>query len=400
LSVPRAHGSDRGPHGALRLPMVGKEQAMDTTTRNATAQVTRKALLDGVAKANKVTDSKAPQPILANVLIETTSPDRLTITATDFETALEVSIEAQSRGRIKFTVNAKRLVVLLKKLPKDADLEITHNDKEHWLTISSEGIDYRLATMPAEEFPPFPIRKGQTLKVTSELFEAMGDVLYAAPTDETRRILNGVCLVFDGDKVEVVATDGSQLALYEYRNGDGPPEPFMLTIPRKSVHTMVGLFKKGDAWMVYDEETLRFSIEGLSVYARAIEGQFPNYKQIMPQNKNGQLRVNRKDFIQALDGVAIMSSDRSRCVTFEPKNGSLSLSAGDTEYGSATGKVEAVSEGEHIKFGANAGYVLNALKTIGTKDVVVNIEDALSPIVMKPSDSEDKLTMVIMPMRM
>ncbi len=107
MSVPRAHGSDRGPHVALKPPIKGKEQAMDTTTRSATAQVTRKALLDGVAKANRVTDSKAPQPILANVLIETTSPDRLTITATDFETAIETSIDAQSRGRIKFTVNAK-----------------------------------------------------------------------------------------------------------------------------------------------------------------------------------------------------------------------------------------------------------------------------------------------------
>ena len=373
---------------------------MDTTTRGATVQVTRQALLDGVAKANRVTDSKAPQPILANVLIETTSPNRLTITATDFETALVVSIEAQSRGRIKFTVNAKRLTQLLKKLPKDVSLTLTHDDNEHWLTISSEGIDYRLATMPVEEFPPFPIRKGQMLRVTAELFEAMGNVLYAASTDETRRILNGVCLVFDGDRVEVVATDGSQLALYEYRNGDGPPEPFMLTIPRKSVHIMISVFKKGGAWMVYGKDWTRFSIEGLSVYSRAIEGQFPNYKQIMPENTNGQLVVNRKDFIQALDGVAIMSSDKSRFVTFEPKNGALVLFTEDTELGSATGKVEAVSEGEHIKFGANAGYVLNALKTIGTKDVVVNIEDALSPIVIKPSDSEDKLTMVIMPMRM
>ena len=371
---------------------------MDTKTRSATAQVTRKALLDGVAKANKVTDSKAPQPILANVLIETTSPDRLIITATDFETALEVSIEAQSRCRLKFTVNAKRLIALLKKLPKDASLEMSHDAE--WLTISSEGIDYQLATMPVEEFPPFPIRKGQMLKVTSELFEAMGNVLYAASTDETRTILNGVLLAFDGDKVEVVATDGSQLALYEYRNGDDSVEPFMLTIPRKSVHTMISVFKKGDAWMVYGEDWARFSIEGLSVYARAIEGQFPAYKQIMPENKRGQLVINRKAFIQALDGVAIMSSDRSRFVTFEPKNGALVLFTEDTELGSATGKVEAISEGEHIKFGANAGYVLNALKTIDTEDVVVNIEDALSPIVMKPSDSEDKLTMVIMPMRM
>lgn len=375
----------------------------------ATVQVTRKTLLDGVAKANRVTDSKAPQLILANVLIETMPPGRLTIRATDFETALEVSIEGKSnaynyllwrKDQLKFTINAKRLTQLLKKLPKDADLEIVHNKDTEWLTISSEGIDYRLATMPVEEFPPLPIRKGQTLKVTAELFEAMASVLNCASTDESRLTLNGVCLAFDGDRVEVVATDGSQLAHYEYRNGDGPLEPFELTIPRKSVHTIISVFKKKDAWMVYGKDWVRFSAEGVGIYSRNIEGQFPNYKQIMPENKNGQLVINRKDFIQALDGVAIMSSDRSKCVTFEPKNGALVLFTEDTEIGSATGKVEAVSKGEHIKFGANAGYVLNALKTIDTEDVVVNIEDALSPIVMKPSDSEDKLTMVIMPMRM
>jgi len=379
--------------------MLRKAKAMDTTTRSATVQVTRKALLDGVAKANRVTDSKAPQPILANVLIETTSPDRLTIMATDFETALEVSIEAQSRGRIKFTVNAKRLTQLLKKLPKDVGLTLTHDDNEYWLTISGGRTDYRMATMPVDEFPPLPTIKGQTFKVTPELFEAMGDVIYAASTDYARTILNGVHLVFEGENVEVVATDGHQLAHYEYRNGDSPIKPVEVTIPRKSIHAAISVFNRQSAWIVFGEHHVLFWSNGLSLIARSLEGHFPDYKQIMPENKNGQLVINRKDFIQALDGVAIMSSDRSRCVTFEPRNGSLSLSAEDTEIGGAIGKIKAVSEGEHIKFGANASYVLNALKTIGTEDVVVNIEDALSPIVMKPSDSEDKLTMVIMPMR-
>jgi len=385
-----------GLMGHLGSRIAGKGKAM----KKATVQVTRKALLDGVAKANRVTDSKAPQPILANVLIETTSPDRLTITATDFETAIETSIDAQSRGRIKFTVNAKRLTQLLKKLPKDVGLTLTHDDNEHWLTISSNRTDYQLATMPAEEFPPFPTIQGQPFKVTPEIFEAMGSVLHCASTDESRYILNGVYLAFEGERVEVVATDGSQLSLYEYRNGDGPPEPFNVTIPRKSVHTALSVFKGRDVRIVVGENHILFWSNGLSLTARSMEGHFPDYKQIIPENKNGQLVINRKAFIQALDGVAIMSSDRSRCVTFEPKNGSLSLSAGDTEYGSATGKVEAVSEGEHIKFGANAGYVLNALKTIDTEDVVVAIEDALSPIVVKPSDGDDKLTMVIMPMRL
>jgi len=366
----------------------------------ATVQVTRKALLDGVTKANRVTDCKAPQPILANVLIETVSPDRLTIMATDFETAIEVSIEAQSEGPTKFTVNAKRLTQLLKKLPKDADLEITHDKDTEWLTISTGSTEYRLATMPAEEFPPFPMLDGQAFQVTAELFEAMGDVLYATSTDLAHTILNGVYLAFDGDKVEVVATDGHQLAHYEYLNGDGPPEPFSMTIPRKSVHAMIGLFKKGDAWIVHGKDHVRFSTEGVSVYSRAVEGQFPNYRQTMPENKNGQLVINRKDFIQALDGVVIMCSDKSRCVTFEPENGSLSLFAGDTEYGSAKAKVTAVTKGEDIKFGANAGYVLNALQTIGTEDVIVAIENDLAPIVFKPSQETDsELTMVIMPMR-
>ena len=397
MSVPRAHGSDRGPHGALRLPIEGKEQVMD----KATVQVTRKALLDGVAKANKVTDSKAPQPILANVLIETTSPDRLTITATDFETAIETSIETQSRLRVRFTVNAKRLTQVLKKLPKDADLTLTHNKKTEWLTLSTGSIEYRLATMPAEEFPPFPILKGQTFKVTPELFEGMGNVLGCVSTDEARYILNGVHLVFEDEGVEIVATDGHQLAHYEYRNGDSPIKPVKVTIPRKAVHTALSVFKGRNTWIVFGEDHVLFWSNGLSLIARTMEGRFPDYKQIMPKRISGKFVTDRKGFIEAIEGVAIMASDRSRAVTFEPQNGSVVVSAEDTELGSAKGTVEATTNGEAIKFMANAGYVLGALKTIETDDVSVDIEDPLSPIVVKPvGNGEDALTMVIMPMRM
>ena len=392
----RLMASCRGPHGALELPIEGKEKAME----RATVQVRRQGLLDALSKVNKVIDRKAAQPILANVLVETTSPDRVTFTATDFEVAIEASIEAQSRGQVRLTVNAKRLTDLLKKLPKDADLVITHDKDTEWLTLTAGQIEYRLATMPAEEYPSLPTIKGQPFKVTPELFEAMGNVLNCASTDETRYILNGVHLAFEGEGVEVVATDGHQLAQYEYRNGDNPTKIVKVTVHRKAVHTALSIFKGRSVWMVVGEHHILFWSNGLSLIARSPEGHFPDYKQIIPKQVNGRFVTDRKGLIEAIEGVAIMASDRSRHTIFEPKNGSVVVSAEDTEVGSAKASVNAETNGETVKFAANAGYVLNALKTISTEDVVVNIEDALSPIVMKPSDSEDKLTMVIMPMRM
>ena len=229
---------------------------------------------------------------------------------------------------------------------------------------------------------------------------AIRHVLGCVSTDEARHILNGVHLVFEGERVEVVATDGHQLSHYEYRNGDSPIKSVKVTIPRKAVHAALSVLKGRNTWIVFGEDHVLFWSNGLSLIARTMEGRFPDYKQIMPKRISGKFVTDRKGFIEAIEGVAIMASDRSKAITFEPQNGSVVVSAEDTELGSAKGSVEATTNGEAVKFMANSGYVVGALKTIETDDVSVDIEDPLSPIVVKPvGNGEDALTMVIMPMR-
>ncbi|MCB7128523.1 MAG: DNA polymerase III subunit beta [Candidatus Brocadiales bacterium] len=387
---------------------------------NGTMKVNQKDLLGAMRKVQKVTDHKANQPILANVLIETRSESKIAIQGTDFEQAGEFLVNAVCNGVVSFTVNAKRLTTLLRKLPKGSELTVANGKGkdgpsryvDEWATISANGTDYNIATMPVEEYPPFPIIEGPTFKVCDKFWEGVAKTIHATSTDETRYTLNGIKVEIDGEMVKLIATDGHQMAVYEYQGGEAV-SPIETILPRKGIHTAHAWFKGQEAWLTLGDNHGAFWSADRSMIIRNIEGQFPNYEQII-EERNDVFTVDADALKTAIGGVAIMASDKSKGVLFEADMGRpynplthaldlpyqdqhIVLRTEDTEIGNAQGKV-AAEINHYFKIYLNSGYVLNALKAADSERVAITFHDHLAPIQIRPVGSDEFLA-VVMPMR-
>lgn len=379
---------------------------------NGTMKVNQKDLLGAMRMAQKVTDPKAHQPIVANVVIEALSQDRVAIRATDLDVTAEITISGACEGASSFTVNAKRLTALLRKLPKGAEIAMSNGSEGEWATFAVNSTEYEIATMPVEEYPNHPVPYGETVKVSDDFWAGVAKVLHAVSTDETRYTINGIRVEFDGDSVVLVATDGHQLAKYGYQNGEAV-DGVVAILPRKAVHTALSWFKGSETWITIGETHAGFWSHDLSIVFRLIEGQFPNYEQII-EAPNVVFTVGTERLKSAIEEVAIFASDKSKAVKFfrdhsRPYNPSthalnlpfqsqhVLLMAEDSEIGRATAKVEADLSGD-FGFMVNAGYLVDALKAVGSDEVSVSCHDRLAPIQIRPVGSNEFLA-VVMPMR-
>jgi DNA polymerase-3 subunit beta len=229
--------------------------------------------------------------------------------------------------------------------------------------------------------------------------------MYAASLDETRYNLNGVYLeAFREDgKIRMVATDGHRLAYVDRRVGDDAASIASgVIVPRKGLAELKRLVDEDDA----DEVELAFEGNsglarrgGVTLVMRLIEGEFPNYHQVIPKEAQRKLVVPTEDLIHALRRVVLLSAERSRAVKFSLENGRLTLSSSSPDVGEAQEELDVDFAGEPLQIGFNGRYLVDALAAAHSKEVVIGLHDDLSPAQIRPTDDEETLA-VVMPMRL
>lgn len=376
-------------------------------------QVSRQALLDGVTKVHRAADPKARQPILANTLLEAKWEfyERravLKLRATDFELGIQahVPVTMEKPGRI--TVNAKAIHTMLKAFPKAQEtvqLEIKE-DGELWLDLHCGRTFARLAGMPADEFPPLPrFEHGSTVELPSELLREMADrLLHAVSTDETRYVLNGVCLEVKSDTFKAIATDGHRLAVLTASLSRPTDAPVSGVVKRQAIHEAYRL-SKGDNVPVKVTFTdgvvpwINFHFPDATLYSRAIEGQFPNYEQIIPEHSHSVATFDRKDALDALKRLqTITKGQRTGMVIWTFSNGMLVLKAEDTETGSMEETLDVSHNGNELTIGFNPRYLHDALEAMDTVEVQAGFVDKLTPAIFEPV-GDNGYQCVVMPMR-
>ena len=377
-------------------------------------QVSRQALLDGVAKVHRVADPKARQPILANILLEAKWEfyERravLKLTATDFDVIIQapIAVDMERPGRI--TVNAKAFHSIVKALSKKEDtatLEIEDGD-ELWLTLRCGRTTARLAGMPAEEFPPLPrFERSSTVELSSKLLREMaGRLLHAASTDETRYVLNGVLLEVTSDTVRAVATDGHRLAVLTKPRPVPSDNAVSGVVRRQAIHEAYRL-AQGDSVPVkvtFTDGTtpwINFHFpDDVTLYSRAIEGQFPNYEQIIPEHSDVVATFDRKEVLAALKRLqTITKGQRTGMVIWTFSNGMLVLKAEDTETGSMEETLDVSQNGNELTIGLNPRYLHDAFEAMDTVEVRAGFTDKLAPGLFEPV-GDNGYQYVVMPMR-
>lgn len=365
----------------------------------------REQFLQGLSRVQNVVERKNTVPILSNVLIDGTG-ENLRMLATDMEVGISGMVEASIKGKGSITLSARKLFEIVKELPPEAT--VTLQVKEDNLSeIKCGTSSFELKGLPAEDYPTLPVyEEGNFIKLDAGSFrEMIKKTIYASSTDETRYNLTGILLEMEkrdeSGLLRLVATDGHRLALVEkevlgnIRSGES------VVIPRKSLNEVRRLLEEGENEEVevdFQKQHGVFRKDSIVLTTRLIDMSFPNYNQVIPQEKKVTAEVPKESMVHAIRRVSLLSSERSRAVRFAFSNNSLTIHVNNPDLGTATETIDADYTGDDLEITFNAKYMLDTLTSMETETVELGLNDELSPCLMTQKGDKDYIA-VIMPMR-
>jgi DNA polymerase III subunit beta len=367
--------------------------------------IAREELLRGLSRAQSVIEKKSTLPILSNVMIEAAG-ETVTLVATDLEVGVRSLCEADVKKEGSITVSAKKLFEICKELETDEiGFKVLSND---WVEISSGAFSSKLVGLAADDFPVLPSTD------TEVKFNINGDVLaemidktqFAISTNETRYYLNGVYLMTeDGDEGKIlrfVATDGHRLSMCEKTLPEGADINVEgIIVPKKGIGELRKLVAEadGDVTIGIKDRTLIARRSDVELIIRLIDGEYPDYQQVVPKNNDKVATCAQEHLTRAMRRVAIMATELNKGVKVGLERGSLDISCNNPNLGTAQEKVEATYDGPNLEIGFNARYVLDVLGVTNSEDIVLEFSDSLSPCVLK-TPADPGFLAVVMPMRL
>lgn len=363
-------------------------------------KIKKEDLIKTLQRVQGIVEKKNTMPVLANVLIEA-KDNKINILATDLEIFIKDSVAAEVIEEGTVTVNAKKLYEIAKELPeKEIDVKLGSGEK---LTIKSGKSRFNIIGLPSKEFPSFPeIVEGELKKIDKDILREMIEkTAFAVSTDETRYNINGFYIEKDKDIIRMVTTDGHRLAVIESKTGDIPASEKGVILPRKGVNEIKKLLeeKEGDFFLSITEKSATLKNENTVINTRLIEGEFPDYKQVVPKNNDKSIQMNKESFLSALKRVSLLSSDRIKGVKFLIKEGIAVFSSSSPDIGDADEDITIDYKGEEIEVAFNARYFIDALEATDGEEVILLLKDSLSPGILKPLDNKE-YKYIIMPMRL
>jgi DNA polymerase-3 subunit beta len=367
----------------------------------------RAALLKALAHVQSVVERRNTIPILANVMIAVRD-GKLTLTATDMEIAVMEDMACSSSRNGATTAPAATLYEIVRKLPDGAEVELDYPGGDAQLALRSGRFATALVVLPTEDFPSMSAGTlPHKFNLPAQTLRALIDrTRFAISTEETRYYLNGIYLhatEVDGTPVlRAVATDGHRLARVEEPLPQGAAGMPGVIVPRKTVNELRKLLDEasGDVEIALSDTRIQFRVGPVLLTSKLIDGTFPEYERVIPRDNEKVLRVGKKDFADAVERVAAISSERSRPVKLSLARDLLVLSAASPEQGTATEELD----GERVKYAASPleiGFQARYLSDITAqidKEVEFRFADGAAPTVVRDVADASALY-VLMPMR-
>ncbi|MBN1962010.1 MAG: DNA polymerase III subunit beta [Deltaproteobacteria bacterium] len=360
-------------------------------------------LVKALYRVQGIADKNSTMPILSHVLLNATS-NQLVVSATDMDVGVSGTYEAIVNSKGAAVIPARQLYEIIKSLNNETvELEKKENN---WLEVISGASRFRLVGLAADEFPALPIHE-QTNSFsldTSILSKLIERTIFCVSSDDNRHNLSGVyCEAVDKNLLRLVATDGHRLALAEYKCDFNIPIERGVIMPRKGFQELKRVLADNSEKLTHVD--LGFAnnsgvIKAGSVVlsTRLIEGQFPNYTQVIPASCDKKAVINCKAFAEALRRVSLLSHGHAHGVRLQFTNEAVELVAEDPELGEAREQIQLSYDGTPISIGFNARYLLDVLTLIDNEEITLELIDDLSPAVLKPADTKGFLA-VVMPMR-
>lgn len=359
-----------------------------------------------LSRAQGITaDKKGGMPILSTVLLEaeqTPEGGRLTVRAYDLELGLcsQHGCEVDKPGAV--ALPAKALFDIAKVLPDlTVRLKSAANNR---VEVTSGAASFKLAGQSAEDFPAMPTPEAKAWQsVERETFrEALEAVAFAMSSDETRYNLNGVLVDPTPDGVNLVATDGHRMALYALKDDRryGLKDAGVI-VSRKAVGELKKLLGEeiaSPAELAFTDNTLTYRRQGLTYTARLVDGSFPAYRQVMPEETDKPVFADRGALLEVLRRVMLMAQDHAAAITVSLEGGRMQLSARHVEVGEAVDSLPVEYAGKEIKIALNGRYVQDMLTASSAPKMVLSITGDMEPVRMRPAGDEAHVY-VLMPVR-
>jgi DNA polymerase-3 subunit beta len=353
-------------------------------------------------------------PILSYFLLEAGKKGSY-IVATDLETALREPVEIKVDEAGRLCVPARKLFEIVREMEGDLLFESVDESASSasgggWLKVKAGTSDFRLACLSANDFPAWPVIEDSeeiTIDATI-LLEMIEKTLYSAGESDTRYTLNG--LLFHTKPTEklltIVGTDGHRLALIMKQMDVEMKDEKKMIVPRKAVSELRRFLNKEieKAKIMIGKNHLLFSVGAstgggeVQFLTRLIEGTYPNYEHVMPKANEKKVSISKETFAKALRRVSVMSRERANAVRFDFGDGTLILTSSNPDVGEAKEEVAVDYKGEKLSVGFNARYLIEALSVMTSERVVLELQDPLSPVLVREEGKED-YRCVVMPMR-
>ncbi len=359
----------------------------------------REALLQPLQAVIGVVERRQTMPILANVLL-VARDGQIAVTATDLEVELVANVEVEVEAAGEVTVPGRKLLDICRALPDSAEVSMSLSGEK--LTVKSGRSRFSLMTLPAAEFPTVEdISAEQSISIPRATLQKLLDKThFSMAQQDVRYYLNGLLLETDKRQLRAVATDGHRLALCEVElKQKGVPEQQVI-VPRKGVLELQRLLSDdGELEILLGSNHVRIQLEGIRFTSKLIDGRFPEYERVIPQDTSNQLTTDRETFRDALHRTAILSNEKYRGIRLIIKEGVLLLQAHNPEQEEAEEEIEISYSGDDIEIGFNVNYLLDALGAIESDEVELAVVDGNSSCLLRePGNDESKY--VVMPMRL
>ena len=357
--------------------------------------VSKEKLLAGLQTVQNVVSTRTTLPILSNVLLHA-ADGQLRLTTTDLDVGVSGVIDAQIEKPGATTLPARRLANIVRELPAEVQIEI---DAKNVASIRCGQSFFKILGLPEEEFPPLPKFEGaKTFTIHQQaLRDALKKTSYAISTDETRYVLNGILFSFKENKLTMVATDGRRLALVDLEVEFPRSQEVEIIVPTKCVTELGRLLgDEGDVKMSVGENQIAFEIGGSLLVSKLIEGNYPNYRQVIPGEAKERITLERETFLNAVRRVSLLSSEKSNSVKLVFSKNNIEIAANTPDIGEANESLAVAYKGREFSIAFNPEFLQAPLRALPNDEIYLDLIDEMSPGVIK---IQSPFLYVLMPMR-
>ncbi|MGE0615724.1 MAG: DNA polymerase III subunit beta [Bacteriovoracia bacterium] len=363
--------------------------------------IDRDQLLNALQKVQSVVEKKNTVQILANILCHV-KDGRLELQATDLEVGVKVTLPVQASQDGRITLSAKNFLDIVKELPSKP-LEISRKNND-WIELVCGKSKFNVVSLSADEYPALPNyeEKEYFQAKVATLSDMVNKTSFAVSTDATRYNLSGVFFEpLENNLMRMTATDGHRLSFIDQEVFLKAPEMKRgMIIPKKGLGELKKMLDEGGETigLAFDRGYIFAHLNDTYLFVRLIEGEYPDYKQVIPKAVDRSAFVDREALTAAVRRVSLLAHEKSRGIKFAVENGMMVITSSNPDMGEAREELDIEYKGEPVEIGFNAKYLLDCLPVLQSSKVEFKFKDRLNPGVFQGAEQKSH-TYIVMPMR-